>query len=70
MFHFQSLFTHPHVMQDVHVFLSFENFEKKLSYLRKTFLDFFSILWTSMGTNGLKVQIGVFKGFYMIPAEE
>ncbi len=41
MFNFQSLFTHPHVMQDVHVFLSFEHLENKLSYLRKTFLDFF-----------------------------
>jgi len=47
-------FTHPHVIQDVHVFLS--SVEKKLRFLRKMFQDFRHIV-TSMGSNGLKVQM-------------
>ncbi len=44
MFIFKGLFTHPHVIQDVHVFLSLENLEKKLSYLRKIPGFFFHIV--------------------------
>jgi len=35
---FAGKFTHPHVIQDIHVFLS--SAEKKLRFLMKTFQDF------------------------------
>ncbi len=62
-------FTHPHVIQDVNVFLS--SVEMKLRFLRKTFQDFspFSrFQWGSMGWRS-KFQCS-FKGLYTIPAKE
>ncbi len=47
----------PHVIQDVHVFFSFSRKESKV--FEESIPGFFSIKWTSVGANGLKVQSAV-----------